>query len=141
MAAQPEEAVERVNGFLDGIERGDVEAAVGAAEPLVHPEMQFTSMIGSEVEGRTFIGLDGLREWFGDYTETFEVLYEDRRITVLGNRAVLGLYTCRMKGRGSELEVSRPIGTVWELEDGLIIRAVTYPDQDDAVKAAEALGA
>jgi ketosteroid isomerase-like protein len=137
-AVQTEKLVERINRFLDEIERGDVGAAIEAVEPLIHPEMEFTSLIGSEVEGHTFVGVPGIREWFEDFSDTFEVQYTERSITALDDDVVLGLFTNTLLGKGSQLEMSREIGTVWEFENGLIVRAVTYPTQEEARKAAEA---
>jgi ketosteroid isomerase-like protein len=127
-----------IESFLDEIERGDVEAAINAVAQLIHPDMRFTSMIGSEIDGRTYIGPDGLREWFQDYSDTFEVQYLHRLFTVYDEGVVVGLYTNTMRGRTSDIELSRDIGTVWEFEDGLVVKAVTYGSQDEALKAAEA---
>jgi ketosteroid isomerase-like protein len=127
-----------IERFLDEIEGGDVEAAIAAVAHLIHPEMRFTSMIGSEIDGRTYIGSDGLREWFQDYSDTFEVQYVDRKFIVYDEGVVVGLFTNTMRGRSSDVELSRDIGTVWEFEDGLVVRAVTYGSQDQVLKAAEA---
>jgi ketosteroid isomerase-like protein len=130
--------VDSVERFLDAIERGDVEAAIEVVTLLVHPQMQFTSVIGSEIEGRTYIGLDGLREWFQDYTDTFEARYEDRRIRALSEEVFVGLFTNKLRGKGSDVEIAREIGTVWELRDGQVVRAVTYASPEQALQAAEA---
>jgi len=136
--ADAEALVGSVGRFLDEIERGDVGAAIKAVEPQIHPEMRFTSLIGSEIEGRTYIGLDGLQEWFQDYCDIFEVRYEDRRIRALGEDVVVGLFTTRLRGKGSDVEIAREIGTVWELRDGQVVRAVTYASPEQALQAAEA---
>jgi ketosteroid isomerase-like protein len=138
MAAGAEALIGSVERFLDEIERGDVEAAIKAVEPQIHPDMRFTSLIGSEIEGRTYIGLDGLREWFQDYCDTFEVRYEDRRIRALGEDVVVGLFTNRLRGKGSDIEIAREIGTVWDLRDGQVVTAVTYASAEQALAAAEA---
>jgi ketosteroid isomerase-like protein len=134
----PKTQVRDVERFLDEIERGDVDAAIKAADSLVHPEMEFTSAIGSEVDGRTYIGVEGLREWFQEFSDVFEeVRYEDRDIRVFGDDVVVGLFTFHMRGRGSRVEVTRKIGTVWEFKDDRMVRAISYPSQDLALKAAE----
>ena len=128
--------------FLDGVERGDVDGLMEVITPLAHPGLEFTSVIGSEIDGRTYTGLDGIREWFEDLTETFAIEYRDRRITVHADGAiVVALYTIILRGKGSSVEIDREIGTVWELEDGLVVRGTTHPSQDEALKAAEAAGA
>jgi ketosteroid isomerase-like protein len=136
-AVGAEALVGSMERFLDEIERGDVEAAIAAVAQLVHPEMRFTSMIGSEIDGRTYIGPDGLREWFQDYSDTFEVRYLDRRFIAYDEGVIVGLFTNTMRGRTSDIELSRDIGTVWEFDDGLVVKAVTYGSQDEALKAAE----
>jgi ketosteroid isomerase-like protein len=137
---ETEALVGRVGRFLDELERGDVDAAIEVVESLIHPEMEFTSLIGSEVEGRTYVGVAGLREWFGDFCETFEIRYDNRLISVPREGVVLGLYTNTLRGKESRIEMSNDIGTVWELEDGQIVRAVTYPSQDEARSAAGVRG-
>jgi ketosteroid isomerase-like protein len=140
-ATEIEQTIPNIEQFLDAIERGDVETAIAAAEPLLHPEIEFTSAIGSEVDGRSYIGTAGLREWFQEFSDTFDVDYGDRRFRVFGDGVLLGLFTMRLRGRSSGAEVIRQTGTVWELEDGVVVRATSYASQDQATKAAEAVDA
>jgi hypothetical protein len=140
-ATEIEQTIPKIERFLDAIERGDVETAIAAVEPLLHPEIEFTSAIGSEVDGRSYVGTAGLREWFQEFCETFETRYADRRFQTFGEHAILGLFTMKMRGRGSGAEVIRQTGTVWELEDGVVVRATSYASQEQATTAAEAVDA
>jgi hypothetical protein len=44
-----------------------------------------------------------------------------------------------MRGRGSDVEVTREIGVVWELRDGQVVKTVSHASQDQALRAAEAV--
>jgi ketosteroid isomerase-like protein len=125
--------------FFDGLERGEVDIA--AIDSLTHPDAEFTSAIGSEVAGTTFRGREQIRGWFADLVATMEVRYRDRDFRPIGESAVLMLTTNTLRGKGSGAEVVRKIGVVYELEDGLVQRAVSYGSQADALAAAEALHA
>ncbi len=140
-ATDIEQTIPNIERFLDAIERGDVETAIAAVEPLLHPEIEFTSAIGSEVDGRSYVGKAGLREWFQEFRDTFDIGYEDRRFRVFGERVLLGLFTMKLRGKGSGAEVIREIGTIWENENGLVVRASTYASQSEALAAAEAIDA
>ena len=131
------ELVERADRFFDEIERGEWEAAVETVAPRTHREVRFTSLIASEIEGRTYVGLGGLREWFRDFTDTFEIEYRNRDISLQSNSVLVALYSMVLRGKGSTVEIEQEAGTVWELEDGLVVRAVTYPSHEEASKAAK----
>jgi ketosteroid isomerase-like protein len=140
-ASEVQPLIDSGERFLDELERGDVEAAIAAVVPFCHPEIRFTSAIGHELDGRTYVGTGGLREWFQEFSDTFDVRYEDRRFQTSGDDVVVGLLTMKLRGKGSGAEVIREIGTVWELRDGLMVNCVTYASQGEALQAAEALHA
>jgi ketosteroid isomerase-like protein len=137
--AAPDRVMALLDEFFDGLERGEVDAA--AIDSLTHPDCEFTSAIGSEVAGRTFRGKDEIRGWFADLVQTMEVRYGSRDFRPIGENAVLMLTTNTLRGKGSGAEVIRDIGVIYELEDGLVRRAVSYGSQAEALAAAEALGA
>ena len=134
-----ERLIPELQGFFDAVEREDIEALEVVLDRNVHPDSEFTSQIGSELEGRTFLGPDGIREWFTDLIATMKLRYEDREFRTVGENAVLFLTTFSGKGRGSGADVSREIGVIWELEDGLVRRTISCPTQSEALAAAEAL--
>jgi hypothetical protein len=135
------ELQERLSQFLDALERSDAAAGIALVERWSHPEIEFTSMIGSELQGRTYRGLDELQAWFTELLETFEVRYEDREFRTPSDGVLLCLCTNKVRGRGSGAEIERHIGMVWELEGDLVRRSRSYGSHAEAIAAAEALHA
>jgi ketosteroid isomerase-like protein len=135
--AAPGRHIALLDEFFDGLERGEVDDA--AIDSLTHPDCEFTSAIGSEVAGRTFHGRDEIRGWFADLVQTMEVRYRNREFRSIGEKAILMLTTNILRGKGSGAEVVREIGVIYQLEDGLVRRAVSYGSQADALAAAKAL--
>jgi ketosteroid isomerase-like protein len=127
------------NGFFDQLEQGEVD--FGEVEETIHPECEFRSAIGSEVDGRTYRGPEQIRGWFEELLEAFALRYEDRKYEVLEEGDILFLTTNKLRGRGSGAEVVRKIGIVFELEDGLIRKVTSYDTAAEARTAAGALHA
>ena len=50
--AAQERMIELMPRFFDALERGDVDAGMALADGLTHPDVEFNSVIGTEVEGR-----------------------------------------------------------------------------------------
>jgi hypothetical protein len=135
----PDEVIGVLNDFFDCLEADDLDRAFETLGPVVHSDSTFTSAIGSEVEGRTFVGKDGARAWFADLLETMSVTYGDRRFRTLDDRVILLLARNTLVGRASGVEVIHDIGVIWELEDGLIRSGRSYGSQEQAVADAEEL--
>ena len=133
--------VKPLGRIFDALDRGDVDAVLVVVEEICHPEVELTSGIGSAVEGRTYTGFDGLREWFGDLVGAFELSYNDREFREMNEDAVLFLSRLELRGRGSGASVIQELGTLFESKNGLVFRAVTYRSHRDAIAAAEALDA
>jgi ketosteroid isomerase-like protein len=142
MATAPQERVlELMPRFFDALERGDVDAGMALADGLTHPEVEFNSVIGTEVEGRTFHGKDGLAAWFRDLVASFDARFEDREFEAVGETAVVARYRFKGRGRASGIVIDQEIGVVWELEGGLVRRSRSFFSQAEAVAAAKALHA
>lgn len=133
--------VELMPPFFDALGRGDVEAAMEHIDELVHPQVEFTSAIGSELQGRCYRGPDEVRAWFSELVETFDARYENLAFQLVGDDIVVGRYDFTARGRGSGAEVSGEVGVVWELEDRKIRRSNSYRSHAEALAAAEALRA
>jgi hypothetical protein len=135
----PDEVIASLNAFFDCLEADDLDRAFETLDPVVHSDATFTSAIGSEVEGRTFVGKDGARAWFADLLETMSVTYGDRRFRTLDDRVILLLARNTLIGRASGVEVIHDIGVIWELDHGLIRSGRSYASQKQAVADAEEL--
>jgi ketosteroid isomerase-like protein len=131
--------IDGCNRYFDQLEQGRVD--FGEIEELIHPQCEFRSAIGSEVEGRTYRGRDQIQGWFEDLLEAFELRYGDRQYEVLDEGNILLLATNTLRGRASGAEVVRDIGIVYEVDDGMIRKAISYDSPSEARAAAEALRA
>jgi hypothetical protein len=128
--------VEFVEAAMDLIERADQHALHELIEGRVHPEAELTPLISHGVEG-VYEGPYGVRRFFDDLLETFEVRYSDRELRVVGEGVVLVLCRMALRGRESGAEVVQDVGTVYEFEGDQFRGARVYDDQAEATQAAE----
>ena len=102
---------------------------------LMHPKVDATSAGMSGVEGSSHVGHAGMRRYFADLWETWETprVEVEHCLERGGNVVMLG-HTSGA-GRLSGIEVSFPVASVVDVEDGLIVRYRTYRDWDAALEA------
>jgi ketosteroid isomerase-like protein len=98
-----------------------------------HPD--FKSVRTGVPDGKTFTGLDGLREMWLEWVapwKTYRVEFEE--VIDRGDRVLL---LARAFGRleGSQAEVENIVAGVWTVSDGMIARAEYYLDRAEALKA------
>ena len=92
--------------------------------------------IRSELEGRAYIGPEGLREAYRDWEKEWEFVR-----FVLGDGeenegfAVLDL-RIQAKGKASGVELDAPIWLLWEFDGEQIVRLRSYSDRDAARREA-----
>lgn len=141
MTTTAERMAEVMPRLFDALERVDLEDAMAVVEETCHPDCELTSGIGSRMDGRTYRGHDGVRAWLADLLDAAELTYGDRECRIVGDDALLFLARVEIKGRGSGAEVSQAMGTLFEYEDGLCRRAVTYRSQAEVLAAVEAIHA
>ena len=103
-----------------------------------HPDCEWHPFISAEVEGRdAYRGRDGVRQWFRDVDELFsEVGWTVEGFHDLGDDRVVVLGQLEARGRASGVEVQSPIGQLFELRDGLLLRGWAYPSHEQALQAA-----
>ena len=124
---------ENVDQFLESFEafnRGDIERWLETYHPDAIVELQ-----NVELEGE-YSGHDGLRRFFAEFAESFEMFevhYSD--IRDLGDR-VLGLGTLRTTGRGSRIENDGPVAILASYRDGLCTHLKDYGEWGQALEAA-----
>jgi ketosteroid isomerase-like protein len=123
------EILRRLN---EAFNRRDVDAAVECLDPEVemHPGIQVPD------EESQYLGRDGLREWFRNATEPWEMIRVEHKelIDRPGDR-VLAVEHWLFRGRdGIELELELP--NVYTFRDGLIVRTDGFTDKADAQRAA-----
>jgi ketosteroid isomerase-like protein len=127
----------QLESYFDAIGRDDRDAAIDVISRNIHPACEMTSVIGGAVEGREYVGSEGLAAFVDDLLGSFEVSYRDREIQEVTEDVVLCLVAARLKGRESGAEVVQPIGLVVEYEGDVVRRLTTYPDHNSARAAVE----
>jgi ketosteroid isomerase-like protein len=124
---------ENVDRFLEATEafnRGDVERWLESFHPDAVLELR-----NAELEGE-YSGHDGLRRFFAEFAETFEMFeLHCPDVRDLGDR-VLGLGTLHTIGRGSRMEQEGPVAFVSTFRDGLCTHVKDYGDWGQALEAA-----
>jgi len=125
---------ENVDRFVEAtraLNRGDIEAWLGAFDAEVVFEPQVAEMDG------TYVGHAGIRAFItniGDVYERFEVRFHDVRD--LGER-VLALGSAITIGKGSGIEQETPLAIEASFRGG---RITHFKDYGDKVRALEAVG-
>jgi ketosteroid isomerase-like protein len=129
-----EENVEIVRGVYDAWQRGDFEAAL---EPF-HEDVEWFGPpdISRAGGGRVESGHQGVRRsvgrWMGIWVDH---RFELRELIDCGAE-VLAEGWQQGRGRGSGVEVSEEIFSVWTLQAGKIVRQRMFRDRAQALKAA-----
>ena len=127
---------ENVARFLEGTEafneafnRGDVDRWLETFHPGAVLELQNAALEGD------YLGHDGLRRFFAEFAEVFELFILDYPdVRDLGDR-VLGLGTARTIGRGSGIESELPVAIVASYRDGLCTHLKDYGEWGQALQA------
>jgi ketosteroid isomerase-like protein len=102
------------------------------------PDCEWHPFISAEVEGReAYRGRDGVRQWFRDVDELFsEVHWRVEEVHDLGEDRIVVLGNLEARGRASGAEVNSPIGQLFELREGRLLRGWAYPSHEQAMQAA-----
>jgi len=123
--------VEIVRRAVAAFTAGDEEGALA----LMAPDIEFFAL-RSATEG-TFQGHEGVRAFFADNRESFEVfepLHDDFRD--LGDGRVLASGSIRIRGRGSGVETEVPSAVLVTVRDGRVAYFKDYGDTQAALEAA-----
>ena len=121
--------------FVEAIPR-DVGEDVEEMLSYVDPEGELHSAIVGGAEGNVYRGHEGFRSWVSDSFESFEeVRNEWSEFRDLGNR-VLALGHVKARGRGSGMELDSPMGWVFTVRRGKVMKAEGFLRRAEALKAA-----
>ena len=116
-------------GFADAITRCDRDAALR----VCHPEIEFDSMLG--IDGRTYLGHDGIREYFADIESAWERWrVEVERVVEGPDGRVAIVMTMHARGQGSGLALAERTAHIWTLSDGLLRQNELYRDPERALR-------
>jgi hypothetical protein len=136
--SQSEELVCALGRFFDAIEAEDLPAAMGVVEDVVDPDVEFNSVIADAFEGSVYRGHAGVRSWFGDLIDTFDVEYGDREFRETDEETILFLSRMKLRGKASGADVPREIGVVVVHHAGIVRRVNSFGTHAEAIEAAAA---
>ena len=124
--------VEIVKRAFDAFNRRDVAAFM----ELTTSDFEYYPWLVGAIEGGSFRGCEGMEQYFEDVRETWEefrVVADEFRD--LGDR-VLVLGRMEGRGKGSDVPVDAPYGTINDFCDGKLSRVRVFPDHAEALRAA-----
>ena len=132
MTAGDESNVAVVRRGFEAMRRGDVEGLLAACDPGV----EFVSLVGQVEGGDAYVGHDGLRRFFADLREAWEVwMPQPERFESAGD-TVLVIGSTEFRGKGSGVEMTQKWGQVFRLRDGKVLWSKIYSDRDEARREA-----
>ena len=129
-----EENVELVRRCVMAIPR-DMDDDAEEMLSYIDPEGELHSAIVGGAEGNVYRGHEGFRKWAVDSFESFEEVNNewsefrdvDNRVLVLGH--------VRARGRGSGMELESPMGWVFTVRRGRVVKAEGFLSHDEALEA------
>jgi ketosteroid isomerase-like protein len=116
---------------VDTVNRGDLDALLDLLDAEIHLDP-----LRAATEG-TFDGHEGIRNWWRDTQESFEVFrlgYPDVRDLPAGR--VIALGSIHIRGRGSGVETDTPTAVIADFRDGRMSYFKDYGDHANALRAA-----
>jgi ketosteroid isomerase-like protein len=123
--------VELANEAIGAMNRGDVDWLIAHSDPEV--ELHMYGVAGAPV---LYVGAAGIRDYFRDMAEIWELLeFSLEDIRDLGDRVFVVLGQ-RFRGRGSGAEVANTTAAVFRLRAGVVTEMRAYLDVADALAAA-----
>lgn len=123
--------VELVRRAMNAWDREDMEALTALSDA----EVEFVSIFAG-MEGRTYRGYEGLREYFADMRDTWTEFHRDiEEMMDAGDNQVVVFFRLRGTARASGVPVDEQVTTVFELRKGLLYRMVVFRDREEALEA------
>jgi ketosteroid isomerase-like protein len=115
--------------FADAINGGNRRVAL----EVCHPEIEFDSMLG--IGGRTYLGHDGIREYFDDIESAWDRWKVEVERTVEGpDGRVAIVMTMHARGQGSGLTLAERTAHIWTLKEGRLVGNQLYRYPEDALR-------
>jgi ketosteroid isomerase-like protein len=132
--AEASENVRVVGEVLEAWNRQDIDTVL----TRVSDDLKWAPATIATLEGRSFRGKDGFREFAREWGETWETFDVDLHEIREEGDVVIVLGHVHASARGSGLELDNPVAYVFQLRDGLLSRGQSFLDHDEALAAAGA---
>jgi ketosteroid isomerase-like protein len=128
------ENIELVRRSFEAIGAWDVDALL----ELYDPAIEFLPLTGTRVEGGGYRGYEGVRAYFEEVSELWDVLVpEGHQFTEVGDAVVVS-GACRFRGRLSGAESCPACFWVIRVREGAIVSHRTCATYDEALRLAGA---
>jgi ketosteroid isomerase-like protein len=122
-----ERNLEVVRKGYEAMQRGDIDALLLDCED----DVEFEALI-SQVEGESFRGHDGLRSFFQNFRQAWDLWMPMPEEFSAEGDLVFVTGTTRVRGKGSGVEMDFPWSQVFRLRDGKVSWAKIYSERDGA---------
>ena len=127
--------MEIVRGSLAAHHSGDVEARAEELLAFWDPNCEYTSVMAA-LEPATYRGHEGMRHYLSDLGERWaEWRAEPEEVFEIGPDAVFASFRFHAVGKDSGVPVEGHLGSIFELVQGKLVRARTYPSREEALEA------
>ena len=126
------ENVQIIRALVDAFNDRDLDAAFA----VLHPEAELHPL-RAQLEGKAYVGHQGLRELLADFDQDWEYVQMDPQDYLEADDdlvVILGRLRARARASGMDLDV--PMGFVWTVRDGKAVHGRTFSDPADALRAA-----
>src|SRR5947208_13182523 len=129
-----QENVKVVRRGLEAWQRDDLDTWLSTLDPAVEWHTALERLVGGV--GSFYRGIDGMREFWTAYrTELEDFRIEAEELRDVGDDRVLGLGHLWWRGPASGIELDSPVGLVFTLRNGRIIRSMDYLSHQKALGA------
>ena len=131
-ASSPEERIALTYAAWEAYSAGDIEGVLRVFDPdlVVHVPVELAN-------SGTYRGHDEFLRWLAVWNEAWESFEMQIVNTVpVGDRQVVSHMSQTGIGRGSGIEVTREMGWLFEVRDGLTVYIELFGDVDSALEAA-----
>ena len=128
----PEQPIDVVRGHIEAYQRADAARALSYLDPHVVFDPSRVGVLKTDAG----YGPEGVAKTVNGFVGAFEEYsYEVERLTDLGAGVILAIASEGGRGRGSGVEVRRPLALVYSVLDQRITRITVFPDEDAALAA------
>jgi ketosteroid isomerase-like protein len=132
--------VEVVRRMDETFRRDGSEGLIEHFEEFFTPDSEWRPAMTGSIGDQAYVGLDGLRAWWANLTESFEQFeVENHGLVPVGRDGVLLIGHLRARGRESGVELERESGQLLRVRDGRIYWAQSFLTHAEAFEAAAEL--
>jgi ketosteroid isomerase-like protein len=130
-----QENVDLLRALFEAVARRDT----ATVQALYDREVEWDNTRGplqGLIERKVYRGYDGIRQWWREYREPWESVWDEVEELIDAGDQVVSVQTSHARGRASGVAVDLPhFALVWTFRQGKIVRVVFFTSRADAVEA------